>query len=233
MFGVLGFALFMTTLTGCKPNDDILTDGASPPQPAEVVLSPDMDSTEYLRYLDLAWQAVGETHGASGKVNGISRNFNLTYSPTVTINVGGVAYSRPTSEWLSGASAGSVAIPPAVFAAVQGSASKLVRLEVFDSWFFLQPVRITLLDKGGFQAEGLYNRDTGEFLFLGVGGSAGGTVGNTSCGAVSLATLYGRVTPDWLKLNNGQYTVGFVAACDAPVLVVASATFPFTGLRAL
>lgn len=220
---------FMTLFlsTACEMQENPVEESPAAINPADVRLSADMDVAEYESLYQKACEAAANS---AGKTETISGKFGLDYSNLVTLNVGGAAYIRERSEWLSGASAGSTYIDGATFAALDASASHLVQLRVSDSWFFLRPVQITLLDKGGATANGLFNISTGEFLFLASGASGGSTVGNTSCGFITLGSLYGVVSPDWSRLGSGQYSIGFVAGCT-PVLIGASASFYFTGNR--
>lgn len=156
-------------------------------------------------------------------------DFELSYDDVVRIAVGGAIYNSTRDEWLSGGSAGSGQIPPALFAQLDSLAPHQIRMQVRNHWFPLRQIRMTLLDQGNKVLYGLYNNNNGTYLFLGAN-AGGGTIGNTPCGAIGLAATSGRIAADQLAIVNGDLSYGFIAGCS-PILVAASISFKYDGVR--
>jgi hypothetical protein len=223
------------SLWSCKRDSDPREEAQK--QVEALRIDAQMTDAEFRTTLDMVQHPSQSPDGdAQPRLQGALANkvFTLAYQNHATITIGGAAYDRPISQWLSGASAGNVAISPTTFAQLNAALSHSVRVVIGDNpypWFTgfaLRSISFTLLDKGNQLFEGLYDVNTREYLFLGSGGSVGGPIGTTTCGAISLGRIHGYMNPG-INLTNGVITNGFIAACDLPILLTAGIDFYFDG----
>lgn len=163
------------------------------------------------------------------------RTYALTYQPYATITIGGVAYNNSNEQWLAGQTVGGVYISPSDFQAMLENATQLVRMQIGNNpypwWpgFLWRSIRMTQLDQGNYVAEGLFTYENKYYQFVGSGGAAGGNIGNTGCGAISLGAAWGNFSSNFQSLT-GYLENGFIAGCW-PVAISASVRFYYSGTQ--
>jgi hypothetical protein len=156
-----------------------------------------------------------------------NQRYQLTYSPVVTVGVAGAHYTASTNTLAAGATVGGFYVDPAVFNQVFSGLSQRIRLIIQPSWLDLTQVTIVLEDQGNATYNGLFNFASREYLFLGVGAA-----GNSSCGAIALGRVYGKVANLNTTFQNifaGQVGYALVLACHQGALA-GSLGFSYTGV---
>lgn len=156
----------------------------------------------------------------------LNRKFKITYGSNLTVGIGGAYYSRPTSEWLGGAMAGSTYIPGSSIAPAVNSLPAEIRLVQVYAWYnaFLPIYQFQLIFPDNFSIWGLYDAVSRNYTFLG-----GAAAGNNACGAIALGRIAGQITPDDLGIIAGEYGYALGLACS-PAAVGGTISLTYTGV---
>lgn len=155
----------------------------------------------------------------------INRRFNITWGTNIAVGVGGAVYNRPTSEWLAGASAGSVPVSPTDIQQLINGLPHRVRLIEEQNWFPIHQLRIVFEDQGNYTIYGLIDSNSGNYTFLGAAAA-----GNNSCGAIVIGRVYGVVDIyNQLSIAAGEYGYGLALACS-PAAVGGTISMNYTGV---
>lgn len=233
-FLFLGIAA-VVTLGGCEREANP-ADESREELEARINFSKEMTPAEFATALDLLQHPQGAPERVEPQLQGLTSNktYTVTTQNHARITIAGAAYDRPIDQWLAGASAGNVPISGEAFAALNDEVPHLIRVQIGDNpywwWpeFALRTITLTMLDKGNYVIQGIYNNATNEYLFLTTGPSGSGMVGNTSCGAITFGNLFGHVYRPTYNVLDAELSYGFIAGC-APVVVGASVMFFLDG----
>lgn len=194
-----------------------------------------MAEEDFNELYELVREKTDEAYGNLPQVQAdvSNREYLLTYSDQVRLEVGGAVYFEDRGEVAGGTTVNGVVLPPELFEQLDASAAHQIRLQIrnpFD-WthyvFGLRQVVMTVTDQGNQVYYGLYNVNSKEYLFLGIAG-ASGNIGSLACGAIGLGRVYGKLANPYATLTNGEVSNGIIAGCF-PVLVGGSVTFYYTG----
>jgi hypothetical protein len=235
-FPLILIALGIIGLTSCSREADPRSDIEA--RYAALRFDSTMSAEEYQYTSDLVHHPVAAPEGttAAPRIQGATSNrvYNLTYSPYVTVTVGGATYNHTIAEWQGGVLAGNVSYAPVIDSLLK-NLSKKVRINIGDNpipWWYefpLRPITFTQIDRGNYVLSGgIYTTATNNYLYLGGGNGVGGQVGTTSCGAITYGNLNGYIAPGYGS-TSGFLSYNVIAAC-LPVVVAASIQFSFTGV---